>query len=100
MSTPFTARIRIRGLDGLAQRLVARHLEPAASAAAARGAGALQAELEAASGATVEASGASGRRRLSVRDAAALARERGTLATPPVPWLAAALLAFKRGRRP
>ncbi len=100
MSSPFTLRIKTRGLDGLAQRLAARHLEPAANAAATRAARALQTDLEAASGAAVETSGGGARRRLSVRDAAALARERGTLSTPPVPWLAATLLAFKRGRRP
>lgn len=88
-----------RGLDGLAQRLAARVLEPAASAAAARAATELKADLQAASGAEVAVEGAGARRRLVVRDAAALARERGTLSVPPAPWLAAALLAFRRRRR-
>lgn len=91
--------IQTRRLDGLAQRLAARHLAPAASAAATRATTALKGDLEAAAGAPVSASGAGARRRLSVRDEAAIARERGTLSTPPQPWLAAALLSFARGRR-
>lgn len=89
-----------RGIDGLAQRLFARVLEPAAAAAATRAAFELKADLQAASGAPVEVTGAGARQRLTVRDAAALARERGTLTVPPAPWLAAALMAFRRRRRP
>lgn len=89
-----------RGIDGLAQRLAARHLETAATAAAAQAATELKMDFEAASGAAVEAGGAGLRRRLTVRDAAAVTRERGSLAQPPTPWLAAALMAFRRGRRP
>lgn len=98
-SAPIRARIRSRGLDGLARRLAARAVPPAAEAAAARGAAALAHAVAAASGAPAEVAGTGARRTVRVADAAALGRERGTRDAPPAPWLAAALLAFRR-RRP
>ncbi|MEP9348710.1 hypothetical protein [Xanthobacter sp. KR7-225] len=93
------AKVGSRGLDGLARRLAARALPPAVEAAATRAAAALAQDLAASAGAPAETSGSGARRRVRVNDAAALGRERGTLGAPPAPWLAAALLAFRR-RRP
>lgn len=93
-----TPRLRTRGLDGLARRLAARAVPPAAEAAAARTGDAL-ADTLAAAGVPASLAGSGARRTVRVLDGAALGRERGTFKTPPAPWLAAALLAFRR-RRP
>lgn len=94
-----SARLRTRGLDGLARRLAARAIRPAAEAAATRGADALAREMAAASGASAAVAGTGARRTVRVAQTEALGRERGTLETLPAPWLAAALLSFRR-RRP
>ncbi|MBB6307017.1 hypothetical protein [Xanthobacter tagetidis] len=91
-------RLRTRGLDGLARRLAARAVPPAAQAAAAR-TGAALADTLAAAGVPASLVDAGGRRAVRIADGPALGRERGSLQAPPAPWLAAALLAFRR-RRP
>ncbi len=86
---------RTLGLDGLGERLAARlspaRVATALDAAAARLARAAEARL----GAPPTVRATPGLRLVGSGDPAAVARETGTLATPPDPWLGPAVAEVK-----
>ncbi|MFG1292723.1 hypothetical protein [Xanthobacter versatilis] len=93
------ATIGTRGLQGLAQRLAARHLPVAEGEAASRAARELAAEIDAETGAPAAIAGSPQRPVVRVADPTLLARIRGGLGRPGDPVLDRIRLAFAR-RRP
>ncbi|MFG1382619.1 hypothetical protein [Xanthobacter versatilis] len=93
------ATIGTRGLQGLAQRLAARHLPAAEGEAATRAAHELAAEITAETGAPAAIAGSPQRPVVRVADPTLLARIRGGLGRPGDPVLDRIRLAFAR-RRP
>jgi hypothetical protein len=95
-------RARIAGLDTLGRRLAAIG-EAAADSAVAAAADALTQELERVREPEglppLARDGVPRRRRIVARDPASVARELGTLDTPPAPWLAPVLPGARRPMR-
>ncbi|MFG1332982.1 hypothetical protein V5F41_17245 [Xanthobacter autotrophicus] len=92
------ATIGTSGLQGLAQRLAARHLPAAEAEAAGRAARELAAEITTETGAPATIAGSPQRPVVRVTDAALLARIRGGLGRPGDPVLDRIRLAFARRR--
>ncbi|MDI4665274.1 hypothetical protein K9U40_13170 [Xanthobacter autotrophicus] len=92
------ATIRTGGLQGLAQRLAARHLPAAEAEAAGHAARELAAEITAETGAPATIAGSPRRPLVRVADPVLLARIRGALGRPGDPVLDRIRLAFARRR--
>lgn len=90
--------LRTRGLDGLAQRLAARHLPPAAAEAQARAAADLAEAITAETGVPAVANARSGATHVRLADPALIAARRGGPQTPGDATLDRILLGFARRR--